>query len=105
VVPIVAVKRTSDRHRQARSGYIEASKNLSGSRTSGAIARYILRWTKCKKVGLTLLPFTTALDSGQGLLSKRFCVAKNSADGGLGSCAREFAIRINRSSSARSVAA
>jgi hypothetical protein len=52
-----------------------------------------------------LSPFPTALDAGQGLLSKRFCVAKNSADGGLGGCAREFAIRINRSSSARSVAA
>jgi hypothetical protein len=44
-------------------------------------------------------------EAGQGLLSKRFSVAKNSADGGLGGCAREFAIRINRSNSARSVAA
>ena len=36
-----------------------------------------------------------ALESGYGLLSNRFCVARNSAEGGFGGCAREFAIRID----------
>ena len=39
--------------------------------------------------------FPPALESGYGLLSNRFCVARNSAEGGFGGCAREFAIRID----------
>ena len=53
----------------------------------------------------TAFAFPTALEARQGLFSKRFCVAKNSADGGLSACAREFSICVNRSISARSVAA
>ena len=39
--------------------------------------------------------FPPVLESGYGLLSNRFCVARNSAEGGFGGCAREFAIRID----------
>ena len=66
---------------------------------------YFTRAEGCEMAVERLSPFPTALDARQGLLSKRFCVAKNSADGGLGGRAREFAIRVNRSISARSVAA
>src|SRR5437899_2753439 len=59
----------------------------------------------CEVAVERLSRFPTALEARQGLFSKRFCVAKNSADGGLSACAREFSICVNRSISARSVAA
>jgi hypothetical protein len=66
---------------------------------------YLTRVECCEWQWNGFRPYLQPPDAGQGLLSKRFSVAKNSADGGLGGCAREFAIRINRSNSARSVAA